>query len=83
MDQPYLTTYVDRADLRNYLLSALTTTDHLAAVAAPTPGNAGLIAGRLQVIRELAQCLGLEVPGLLPYLTQARELKLACPEASR
>jgi hypothetical protein len=47
------------------------------------PGNAGLIAGRLQVIRELATMLGLEVPGLLPYLTQARELKLACPEASR
>jgi hypothetical protein len=79
MDQPYLTTYVDRADLRNYLLSALTTTDHLAAVAQPTSGNAGLIAGRLQVIRELATVLGLEVPGLI----QARELKLSCPEAGR
>jgi hypothetical protein len=59
--------YVDRTEIADRLAALALATVHMAAVAEQTDRAAGVVAGRLQIIRELAYSIGVADPtaGLL------------------
>jgi hypothetical protein len=59
--------YVDRTEIADRLAALALATVHLAAVAEQTDRSAGVVAGLMQIIRELAYSIGVADPttGLL------------------